>query len=279
MMKVMVWWFVSDNCNVTRTLFLIMFILVWLKLTQWLPSNNFGGFFITISLICWVHWSWSSTSCILVKDKVSIATLALGSQLRQGLAKVRAESEAKSHFSCSWECRKLWGNEPTHSQVGSHFGNWNPTRLPNPQRAISGVETHWIEKSFIPLKNLLYYWKSLETLMSKMGSHDPFEYLKHKLWPKKGWESNCQFDSWPQKVKDRLDFLACTWFATYLWKIIDKGYKFSLDLTSIGGLHKMLWASKVAIVPISKISKLLTGESRNKMTFGCNPRNRAQRIL
>ncbi len=22
--------------------------------------------------------------------------------------------------------------------------------------------------------------------MSKMGSHDPFKYLKHKLWPKKG---------------------------------------------------------------------------------------------
>ncbi len=23
--------------------------------------------------------------------------------------------------------------------------------------------------------------------MSKMGSHDSFEYLKHKLWPKEGW--------------------------------------------------------------------------------------------
>jgi hypothetical protein len=22
--------------------------------------------------------------------------------------------------------------------------------------------------------------------MSKMGSHDPFEHLKHKLWPKEG---------------------------------------------------------------------------------------------
>jgi hypothetical protein len=22
--------------------------------------------------------------------------------------------------------------------------------------------------------------------MSNMGSHDPFEYLKHKLWPKEG---------------------------------------------------------------------------------------------
>ncbi len=30
------------------------------------------------------------------------------------------------------------------------------------------------------LKSYLYHWKS----MSKMGSHDPFEHLKHKLWPK-----------------------------------------------------------------------------------------------
>jgi len=29
--------------------------------------------------------------------------------------------------------------------------------------------------------------------MSKMGSHDPFGDLKHKLWPKRGRESNCQF--------------------------------------------------------------------------------------
>jgi hypothetical protein len=38
----------------------------------------------------------------------------------------------------------------------------------------------------IGLKNSLYHWKVLETSMSKMGSHDPFEYLKHKLWPKEG---------------------------------------------------------------------------------------------
>jgi hypothetical protein len=28
----------------------------------------------------------------------------------------------KSHISCSRECRRVWGNELTHSQVGSHFG-------------------------------------------------------------------------------------------------------------------------------------------------------------
>jgi hypothetical protein len=36
------------------------------------------------------------------------------------------------------------------------------------------------------LKPFLYHWKALETHMSKMGLHDPFGYLKHKLWPKEG---------------------------------------------------------------------------------------------
>jgi len=36
----------------------------------------------------------------------------------------------------------------------------------------------------IGLKSYLYHWKDIETQMSKMGSHDPFGHLKHKLWPK-----------------------------------------------------------------------------------------------
>ncbi len=43
--------------------------------------------------------------------------------------------------------------------------------------------------------------------MSKMVSQVPFDYLKHKLWQKKGWESKCQFDSQPLKVGNRLDLL------------------------------------------------------------------------
>ncbi len=36
----------------------------------------------------------------------------------------------------------------------------------------------------IGLKISLHYSKALETQMSEMGSHDPFGYLKYKLWPK-----------------------------------------------------------------------------------------------
>jgi len=88
---------------------------------------------------------------------------------------------------------------------------------------------------------------------------------------KKGRKSNCQFDSWPLKVRNRPNFLAYRWHATYCWKALDKGYNFSLDLSSIRGLHTKLWASKVARVPISRISKLPLGSPGTKCHFGVGP--------
>jgi hypothetical protein len=35
-------------------------------------------------------------------------------------------------------------NEPSHSQMNCHFGSWSPNGLPNLQRVIVGVKTHWI---------------------------------------------------------------------------------------------------------------------------------------
>jgi hypothetical protein len=55
--------------------------------------------------------------------------------------------------------------------------------------------------------------------MSKVGSHDPFGHLKHKLSPKEGMGVKLTVDSRPLKVGNRFDFLACRWCATYYWKI------------------------------------------------------------
>jgi len=44
---------------------------------------------------------------------------------------------------------------------------------------------------------------------------------------------------------------------------------FALNVISIKGLNKKLWASKIAGVSISRILGLLSWESRDKMTFGC----------
>jgi hypothetical protein len=86
--------------------------------------------------------------------------------------------------------------------------------------------------------------------MSKMGSHNPFGHLKHKLWPKERSGVNWQFDSRPLKVRNRPDFLACKWRVTSRWKALDKGYNFSLDLMVIRCLHAKLCAPKVTGVPV-----------------------------
>jgi len=55
----------------------------------------------------------------LITPKHFVATLILGSRPRQGLAKVWAKSEFEGHISCSWECKRVGGNEPPNSQMNS----------------------------------------------------------------------------------------------------------------------------------------------------------------
>jgi hypothetical protein len=57
---------------------------------------------------------------------------------------------------------------------------------------------------------------------------------------KKSWESNCQFDSWPLKVRNRPDPGVCRSSATHRWKALKKSYKFALDFIPIGRLNKEL---------------------------------------
>jgi hypothetical protein len=51
-----------------------------------------------------------------------------------------SKSKPGSHTTCFKECRKVWGNEPSYSQVNSHFGRWSFGGLPNFQKVIAGVK-------------------------------------------------------------------------------------------------------------------------------------------
>jgi len=73
---------------------------------------------------------------------------------------------------------------------------------------------------------------------------------------KKGRESNCQFDSRPQKVGNRPNLRSCRGRATYRWKALDENYNFALDCIAIQGLLTKLWGSKVARVSFGSISGL-----------------------
>ncbi len=83
----------------------------------------------------------------------SVATLALGSWPKQRLARLQAKREAqKSHliFLGVQKSVKEWTFAlPNEFQ----FGSWSPNGLPNLQREIARVKTHWIKWLFISLKS------------------------------------------------------------------------------------------------------------------------------
>ncbi len=97
-----------------------------------------------------------------------------------------------------------------------------------------------------------------------MGLHDYLDIWNTSYGQKKGRESNWEFDFRPLKVKNRPDFLACRWRATYHWKDLNKGYNFALDLISIEGLNTKLWGPKFARVPTLGISGLPFGSPETK---------------
>jgi hypothetical protein len=81
---------------------------------------------------------------------------------------------------------------------------------------------------------------------------------------KKGRESNWQFDSRPLKVKNRPESDIVRWTATWRWKALEEGYKFGLDLVSIGGWGEKLWSPKVPGVQTRTISGLHFGNLGKK---------------
>jgi len=76
---------------------------------------------------------------------------------------------------------------------------------------------------------------------------------------KKGRESNCQFDSRPQKVGNRPLPDVRFESATRRWKALDESYNFASDRIAIRGLLAKLWGSKVSRVPFGAISGLPLG--------------------
>ncbi len=55
-----------------------------------------------------------------------VATLALGSRPRQGVARLWAKTETRESLHMLPGVQRVWGNEPSHSQVNSHVGSWSP---------------------------------------------------------------------------------------------------------------------------------------------------------
>jgi hypothetical protein len=81
---------------------------------------------------------------------------------------------------------------------------------------------------------------------------------------KKGRESNWQFDSWSQKVRNRPNPDVRWGSATWRWKALEENYKIGWDLVQIGGRGEKLWWPKVSGVQTGTVSGLHFGSPGTK---------------
>jgi hypothetical protein len=196
-----------------------------------------------------------------------IITLTLGSWPRQGFARLWAKKEAGSHTTYSWECEKVWGNEPSHPKgvpLWELESQWTPKSSKGDCRGqnLMAWKKNYINEKLLELRYLK--WAHIAHL----------DIWNTNYGQKKGRESNWQFDSRPLKVKNRPDLCACRWRATYHWKALNEGYNFASHLISIRGLHAKLWRPKVVGVPTLAISGLPLGSLRTKSHLDVGPMER-----
>jgi hypothetical protein len=152
---------------------------------------------------------------------------------------MRAKKEAQeSHFMLSWvqkSVREWTLTLPRELPLWELESRWTPKFL-----EIDCTNQNSLDRSVLYIIGKLFKRKCL-----KWAFMTHLDIWNTSYGQKKGRESNWQFDSWPLKVKNRPDFLACRWHDTYRWKALDKSYNLTSDLISIRGLQRKLWALKL----------------------------------
>ncbi len=69
-----------------------------------------------------------------------------------------------------------------YERMSFHIPKWAPTWGVGVPMDFQIFKEQFQGLKPIGLKSFLYHWKAIETQMSRLGLHDPFGHLKHKLW-------------------------------------------------------------------------------------------------
>jgi hypothetical protein len=151
------------------------------------------------------------------------------------------------------------------------MGLRSPLGLSKTQSAIARVKTPRIETFFIPLE------RSWSVDCPKWPRMSHLDICSTSYGRKKGWKSNWQFDSRPQKVGNRSDPGACKWSATHRWKALEESYNSGpRPDPSLG--RKVMSAQSPRSLNRNSFGTPLQ-ESREKEPFGCKCGGELQRIL
>jgi hypothetical protein len=161
-----------------------------------------------------------------VTNITTIATLALGSQPRQGFTRMWAKIIAR-------ECGRGWEWTLT---LPNELPFWELESQRTPETSYNNCKG----QNPSPWRIFYIVGKLLKCKCPKWTRMTHLDISNTSYGQKKGQKSNWQFDSRPREVRNRPDSLVYKWRPTHHRKALDEGYNFGLDLVQIRGPHQKL---------------------------------------
>ncbi len=166
--------------------------------------------------------------------------------------------------------QRVWGNEPSHSQVNSHVRSWTPERTPeSSKRDCRGQNSL--------SRRVLYI--SGKLLKCRIGSHCSFRHLKHKLWEKE--RSGIKLAVWLSTIKSResTQFPCVQATCDLPLESSRRGLQLCFKLHRDQRSAQEVMCLQSHGNPSWCNFGTPSWESRDKKPFGCGPREEVQSIL
>ncbi len=165
---------------------------------------------------CECHWSTPSAWFEHLGYQIC-HNLSLGLATKARGCKVGSQEKDPGVTSHALGSAKNVKDKPSHSQVNSHVGNWNPKWTPK------SLECDCRGQNPLPWRIFYINGNLLKCRCLKWACIAHLDIWNISNVQKKGRESNWQLDSRPLKVKNQSNFLVFRQRVTYHWKDFDKG--------------------------------------------------------
>jgi hypothetical protein len=231
----------------------------------------FFHFFIMDSFISFVLPKWSN-ECFGSVEKENKQEKGKVEKCRNPNLGLATKARACKNASQVWRLGVTFHaprNVGECERMNPHTPKWVPTL------GVGIPMDFWIfveplqRSKFIGSKTSLYHWKALKTYMSKMGLHDPFGHLKHKLWPKKGLKVKLTIWLPTTKSRELTQFhyvqVLCHIAFERSWQGLKLFFRLHLNQRSI---HKVMEPQSCKSPNFGNFRTSIW-QSRDKMTFRC----------
>ncbi len=229
----------------------------------------------------WFLWSHALFVVYISFETTSlchhVATLALGSRPRQGGCKVAGQVGNPWALHMFPRVQRMWGNEPSHSQVNSHVGSWSP------ERTLKSSERNCRGQISLPWRVFYIIGKVLKCRCPKWPRMSHLDVCSPSYGQKKGRES--KLSVWekmtPDQKKSEIDpiYLASGDVPHIVGKISTRATTLLQTALQSEVCRRSYAPYKVPGVLVGGISGLPRGSPEREKPFGCRPRGESQSIL